>query len=467
MEKNGATKRRGDNAGSDDRDHAGSGQSAKISSRHLKIMTKMAGVLEWIRKLWGTRDGLESGSRIQRLERFSEVLTHLRSLFLSIFFFIAAIALIVIIVRQLTTNSVLVEPISVPAALAQKGYTPKIIAQRIVDEIFKIQRKATTVKERRSLMPEWSQLDVQMPGAGVSVKTVGRIIKESMGIPETQINGEVVMVIQEFRLRLRFDGGRHTSEIPPLPADRLDDMFHLGAQQAVKIIDPFMLASYFHVIKNHAGMMEMIHYCLKNDRKQDDHWANNLWGMQRAGEKKWEEAIEKYKTAVKIDPEFALAYNNWGNALQNQGKYRKAIEKYRKAVKIDPEFALAYNNWGNALEKEGQYAEAIAKYEKAITIDSDFTDANDNWGIALSNWGVAYMRRDNYDKAIEKFERAVKKNPKHANAYTHLGRAYSRKKNCEAAIENYGKALEIKPENTRIRKLLKKELEKCEQKRGD
>jgi len=411
MEKNGSAKRGNVSAGSDDRDHPGSRQNTKTSSWTLNTMSRLATAIAEIRKRWRNRTASNSSSRTQRLKCTSEILSLLRSLVLSIFFFLTAIALSVIIVRQLTTNSVVVEPISVPDTLAKQGYTPKIFGQRIVDEIFKIQREATTIKERRGLMPEWSQLDFEMPGAGLSIKAIGRIIKESLGIPGTRISGEVVMENQEFRLRLRVNGGRHTAEVPPLPAEKLGDMVHRGAQETVKTIDPFLLASYFHAINNQAAMMEMIKYCLANDLVQDDPWANNLWGIHLADKDDTIGAIKKYRAAVKIDPEFALAYHNWGNALEKQGKYKAAIEKYRQSIDLDPDFTLAYINWG----------------------------------IALSEWGIQYSQQRKYKEAIEKFEAAVQKNPRHAPAYTYWGKIYYQEKKYKEAIEKYRKAVEIDP----------------------
>ena len=48
--------------------------------------------------------------------------------------------------------------------------------------------------------------------------------------------------------------------------------------------------------------------------------------------------MECYRKAIKIDPNYAYAYNNLGNALDDIGKKEEAIENYRKAIKIDPNY---------------------------------------------------------------------------------------------------------------------------------
>ncbi len=43
-----------------------------------------------------------------------------------------------------------------------------------------------------------------------------------------------------------------------------------------------------------------------------------------------------------------------GNALKEQGKLDEAIEAYKKALAIKPDYAEAYNNMGNSLKEQGK-----------------------------------------------------------------------------------------------------------------
>ncbi len=49
----------------------------------------------------------------------------------------------------------------------------------------------------------------------------------------------------------------------------------------------------------------------------------------------------------------AQKYKNCGNALTKIGRYQEAIEKYRQAVAIDPSLAEEYHNWGKVLKEMG------------------------------------------------------------------------------------------------------------------
>ena len=56
-----------------------------------------------------------------------------------------------------------------------------------------------------------------------------------------------------------------------------------------------------------------------------------------------------------------------GNAIVEQGKLEEAIEAYKKAISITPDYAEAYSNMGNAFKDQGRLEEAIFAFKKAIT----------------------------------------------------------------------------------------------------
>jgi tetratricopeptide (TPR) repeat protein len=56
--------------------------------------------------------------------------------------------------------------------------------------------------------------------------------------------------------------------------------------------------------------------------------------------KKYQEAIDTYKEAIKIKPDFHEAYCNMGVAYDELKKYQKAIDAYKEAIKIKPDFEV-------------------------------------------------------------------------------------------------------------------------------
>ena len=58
--------------------------------------------------------------------------------------------------------------------------------------------------------------------------------------------------------------------------------------------------------------------------------------------------------------------SNRGIAYADLGQYQRAIEDYNEAIRLKPDYAMAYSNRGIAYSKLGQYQRAIEDYNKAI-----------------------------------------------------------------------------------------------------
>ena len=76
-----------------------------------------------------------------------------------------------------------------------------------------------------------------------------------------------------------------------------------------------------------------------------------IWGVALKDKGELEAAIDSYKQALKIKPDYVEAYNNMGSALKEKGELEAAIDSYKQALKIKPDYAEAYNNMGNALKE--------------------------------------------------------------------------------------------------------------------
>jgi tetratricopeptide (TPR) repeat protein len=117
-----------------------------------------------------------------------------------------------------------------------------------------------------------------------------------------------------------------------------------------------------------------------SSHESTDVWYNKGSALINLG--KYEEAIECFNRAIRIDANHADAWSNKGIALRNLGKYNEAIDSYNKAIEIDHNNANAWYHKGNALRILGKYNEAIDSYNKAIEIDHN--NANAMYGKGLS-----------------------------------------------------------------------------------
>ena len=58
-----------------------------------------------------------------------------------------------------------------------------------------------------------------------------------------------------------------------------------------------------------------------------------------------EEAIDFFNKAIQIQPYYADAHNNLGTALSGLGKIIEAINSYKEAIKLQPDYIKALINF--------------------------------------------------------------------------------------------------------------------------
>jgi tetratricopeptide (TPR) repeat protein len=164
-------------------------------------------------------------------------------------------------------------------------------------------------------------------------------------------------------------------------------------------------------------------------------------GLEKYNKQDNQGAIADYAQVLRLNPEFALAYNNRGNARRAVGDHQGEIADYDQAIKINQNWGdiglwAAYNNRGNARCDLGDYQGAIGDYDQAIQLKPDFADAYYTRGNARHNLGDKQAAIGDYDQAIQL-------KPDFADAY--YTRAYTRAILGEAqkASADYQKAIDL------------------------
>ena len=94
-------------------------------------------------------------------------------------------------------------------------------------------------------------------------------------------------------------------------------------------------------------------------------------------------AINSYREALILKPDYVEALNNLGLSLQHQGKLEEAAFSYRKALDLRSDYADAHNNLGTALYGLKKLDDALSCYQYAIELKPDFSTAHYNKGMLL------------------------------------------------------------------------------------
>jgi Flp pilus assembly protein TadD len=100
-----------------------------------------------------------------------------------------------------------------------------------------------------------------------------------------------------------------------------------------------------------------------------------------------EEALESYRTAVRLKPDYAEVYRNLALLHSQRQEYAEALEAGRKALEIEPRHADALNNLGVAALKLGRLEEAESALRRALELEPGSTHAHYNLGLIEAEQG--------------------------------------------------------------------------------
>jgi tetratricopeptide (TPR) repeat protein len=162
----------------------------------------------------------------------------------------------------------------------------------------------------------------------------------------------------------------------------------------------------------------------------------------------WTDEVTIWEDVVEKSPGKARVHYNLGNAYDKQDRREKAIEEYRKAITIEPDYPMAHNNLGLAYWKKGQYDRAIEEYKTALKLRPDFAKAHNNLGIV-------YNKQGKTNAAIEEYKEAIRLKPDYVSAHFNLGVAYAIKGLNEAAKRELEEVIRIRPDYELAHKALR------------
>lgn len=126
--------------------------------------------------------------------------------------------------------------------------------------------------------------------------------------------------------------------------------------------------------------------------------AQTAFQKYQAG--RYDEAIDDYKKAIKIAPNFSAIYRNWSVMESYEGHLQEADRLMEEAERLNDRDPQIYLLWGNILRKNAKYHEALKKYEKAYNLDNE-----DH--IILNALGTTKSKLGEYEQAYEYLKKAL------------------------------------------------------------
>ncbi len=157
----------------------------------------------------------------------------------------------------------------------------------------------------------------------------------------------------------------------------------------------------------------------------------------------WRDSESLFAHAVAVTTNNAFALNNLGVALEQAGQSEEALARYREAVRIEPELIQAQYNLGNLLDKLGRPEEARVELRRAVLLDPTQPYIHNTLGAVLVKLG-------RFNEAMDEFTGAERLDPHYSWAPFNIGNLYLKQGRDSEAIDEFRKVLRLDPENYQI-----------------
>ena len=391
--------------------------------------------------------------RIDAAEERKDVLETLRAWFLNAtlaFGIIAFGVAILAIVMELVQNSITIESFSVPPSFDEQGYTGRVLALRLIDELSDMNRQAEAGVPRKSFTADWQReaIDLPVPEMNTNLHSIVSVIRHLIGVGEQSFTCEIVNA-EGGKLRVR---ARLTGRVPfareYAAGTSLDAVITDLAAHFCKQSQPVVYAAYECRRPGDVAAKECedsIRTILSTSDRIDAMWALNfLGGRQKETDRK--RAIDTYTVGIRFgcdnppkETKTVCAYllgNRGGLHLDDDP--RAAVADLKRAMALRPHDRGILFNLGVAYEHAHDIPRAVETYTAAC-------DAAPKDVRALVSRGTLRLDLHEFDAALDDFNRAISINPTYSTAYLSRARVFQRRQKRDEAEKDFDMAVLLDP----------------------
>ena len=162
-------------------------------------------------------------------------------------------------------------------------------------------------------------------------------------------------------------------------------------------------------------------------------------GEKLLNDKKYDEAIEKFKFVVKKDPYFYEAYFGMGMAYLYKKDDENAYQNFGKAI-------TANSNYSEAYEQHYKLAMKLGKYPDAVSDLTNLIRLHPKKSVYYEKRAEAYENLNKPAKALSDYKSAADLGSSNPKVYYKVAMDYKSKKDEAAFLKYINKAIELSPD---------------------
>jgi len=157
--------------------------------------------------------------------------------------------------------------------------------------------------------------------------------------------------------------------------------------------------------------------------------------------KEYKSAIKDFNRSEELRSDFAELYYYRAFCQGELERYHGAIQDYNRCIELDPDFGAAYYNRGAAIAELGNFEAGLKDFETALEKDPELDNGRIN--IALSKLGMG-----NYEEAVKDLTEVINKRDENlAKAYFYRGEAKYEMGDKDDACSDWRRASNLDHEN--------------------
>ena len=164
-------------------------------------------------------------------------------------------------------------------------------------------------------------------------------------------------------------------------------------------------------------------------------------------------AIADCRTAIAIDPEYAISYNNLGAVMLEMKDYKNAVIYFIQSTDRDPAFAPAWFNRSLTLYYLEKTDEAANAFIMLRLLNPGFQQIGDLKKTLCDKYiktgWERYGKKGLYPQAVVEYKKALAIDPTNDEVWYNIGGACYKGKKYLEAERAFKAALRLNPENTK------------------